>query len=94
MKKIVKISEAQDLVKKFAKDHKWEDLPNIDKFDHLHEELIGMSQHLRYKNQKDRRYWENCPRLGNPRRDRSFWSKFCRGQRRWFESYCSKRCYH
>ena len=50
MKKITKISEAQNFVKKFAKDNKWSDEPNIDKFDHLHEELIEMSKHLRYKN--------------------------------------------
>lgn len=49
MKRIIKISEAQKLVKNFAKSNKWKDEPNIDKFDHLHEELIEMSRHLRYK---------------------------------------------
>jgi NTP pyrophosphatase (non-canonical NTP hydrolase) len=52
-KKIIKISEAQDLVRSFAKDNKWSDEPNIDKFDHLHEELIEMSKLLRYKNSSE-----------------------------------------
>jgi len=47
------IKEAQDFVKKFAEQKGWKDFPNIDKFDHLHEELIGMSQHLRYKSQEE-----------------------------------------
>ncbi len=34
-------------------DNKWSDAPNIDKFDHLHEELIEMSKHLRYKNARE-----------------------------------------
>jgi NTP pyrophosphatase (non-canonical NTP hydrolase) len=29
-------------------------VPNVDKFDHLHEELIEMSQHLRYKSEEER----------------------------------------
>ena len=53
MKKVIKISDAQNVVKKFAKDNKWSDEPNIDKFDHLHEELIEMSKHLRYKSSKE-----------------------------------------
>jgi NTP pyrophosphatase (non-canonical NTP hydrolase) len=53
MKKVIKISEAQNFVKKFTKDNKWSDEPNIDKFDHLHEELIEMSKHLRYKSSKE-----------------------------------------
>jgi|SRR3989344_8575240 len=53
MKKVIKISEAQNLVNSFAKNNKWSDEPNIDKFDHLHEELIEMSKHLRYKNSKE-----------------------------------------
>ena len=53
MKKIIKIAEAQDLVKNFANGNKWSDEPNIDKFDHLHEELIEMSKHLRYKSSKE-----------------------------------------
>ncbi len=53
MKKTVKISDAQKLVKNFAKSNKWSDEPNIDKFDHLHEELIEMSKHLRYKTSKE-----------------------------------------
>ena len=48
------IKEAQKLVKEFAKRNGWKDLPNIDKFDHLHEELIEMSQHLRYKSEEER----------------------------------------
>ncbi|MEY4440950.1 MAG: hypothetical protein RLY49_576 [Candidatus Parcubacteria bacterium] len=53
MKKITKISEAQKFVENFAKNNKWSDKPNIDKFDHLHEELIEMSKHLRYKKSKE-----------------------------------------
>ncbi|MEI8067801.1 MAG: hypothetical protein WCG91_02515 [Candidatus Shapirobacteria bacterium] len=48
------IKEAQKLVKDFANGNKWKDIPNVDKFDHLHEELIEMSQHLRYKTEKER----------------------------------------
>ena len=46
--------EAQDLVKAFAERNHWKDVPNIDKFDHLHEELLEMSQHLRYKDEDER----------------------------------------
>jgi hypothetical protein len=53
MKKVIKISEAHKLVKNFAKGNSWSDEPNIDKFDHLHEELVEMSKHLRYKNSKE-----------------------------------------
>ena len=53
MKKVIKISEAQKFVSDFAKNNAWSDEPNIDKFDHLHEELIEMSKHLRYKNSKE-----------------------------------------
>ena len=53
MKKVTKISDAQKFVKKFALDNKWSDEPNIDKFDHLHEELVEMSRHLRYKSSKE-----------------------------------------
>ena len=52
--KISTIKEAQNLVKSFAKKNNWKDIPNVDKFDHLHEELIEMSQHLRYKSEKER----------------------------------------
>lgn len=48
------IKEAQKIVKNFAKRNKWKDIPNVDKFDHLHEELIEMSQHLRYKSENER----------------------------------------
>jgi NTP pyrophosphatase (non-canonical NTP hydrolase) len=48
------IKEAQLLVKDFATRNNWKDIPNIDKFDHLHEELIEMSQHLRYKSEEER----------------------------------------
>ncbi len=54
MVKIQKIKDAQKLVKNFAKKNNWKDVPNIDKFDHIHEELIEMSQYLRYKNEKQR----------------------------------------
>lgn len=53
MKKVKTIKEAQKLVKDFAARNKWKDFPNIDKFDHLHEELIAMSQHLRYKSKSE-----------------------------------------
>jgi len=49
------MKEAQKLVKYFAERNNWEDVPNIDKFDHLHEELIEMSQHLRYKSEDERK---------------------------------------
>jgi len=52
--KIKTITEAQGLVKSFAERNNWKDVPNIDKFDHLHEELIEMSQHLRYKSEEER----------------------------------------
>lgn len=53
--KITTMKEAQKLVKSFAERNNWKDTPNIDKFDHLHEELIEMSQHLRYKSEEERR---------------------------------------
>jgi NTP pyrophosphatase (non-canonical NTP hydrolase) len=52
--KITTIKEAQNLVKKFAQRNKWKDIPNIDKFDHLHEELLEMSKYLRYKTETER----------------------------------------
>ena len=52
--KIRTIKEAQALVKAFAKRNNWKDVPNVDKFDHLHEELIEMSQHLRYHSEEER----------------------------------------
>lgn len=54
VKTIKTIKDAQKLVKDFAKRNNWEDIPNVDKFDHLHEELIEMSQHLRYKTEEER----------------------------------------
>lgn len=51
----MKISEAQQIVKEFARKNKWKDAPNIDKFDHVHEELVEMSQHLRYKDADGRK---------------------------------------
>ena len=54
LEKIDSIKEAQQLVKDFAQRNNWKDIPNIDKFDHLHEELIEMSQHLRYKSEDER----------------------------------------
>lgn len=53
-KKIQTFIEAQKVVKDFATNNGWRDVPEIDKFDHLHEELIEMSQYLRYKNEKER----------------------------------------
>lgn len=53
-KKISTMKEAQKLVKFFAERNNWKDIPNIDKFDHLHEELLEMSQHLRYKSEEER----------------------------------------
>ena len=53
-KRITRIAEAQKLVREFALRNRWKDSPNIDKFDHLHEELIEMSQHLRYKTESER----------------------------------------
>ena len=49
------IKEAQKIAKDFAERNNWKDTPNIDKFDHLHEELIEMSQHLRYKSEEERK---------------------------------------
>jgi len=54
-KQIATIKDAQKLVKTFAERNNWEDIPNVDKFDHLHEELIEMSQHLRYKSEAERK---------------------------------------
>ena len=48
------IKEAQAVVRKFAADNGWHDHPNIDKIDHLHEELVEMSRLLRYKNKEER----------------------------------------
>jgi NTP pyrophosphatase (non-canonical NTP hydrolase) len=53
-RKVTTIKDAQKLVRKFAADNEWVDLPNVDKFDHLHEELIEMSKHLRYKSEEER----------------------------------------
>jgi len=53
-KHLTTMREAQQLVKFFAERNNWKDVPNIDKFDHLHEELIEMSQHLRYKGEEER----------------------------------------
>ena len=55
MKKIINIYEAQAYVKDFAVNNAWSDEPTIDKFDHLHEELIEMSKHLRYKSTQEMR---------------------------------------
>ena len=54
MKTVKTIRDAQKLVKEFSIRNKWKDVPNIDKFDHLHEELLEMSKYLRYKDEKDR----------------------------------------
>lgn len=52
---IEKIQDAQKFVSQFAINNKWKDEPNIDKFDHLHEELIEMSKILRYKSLEERK---------------------------------------
>lgn len=49
------IKNAQKVVKDFAEKNSWKDEPNIDKFDHIHEELLEMSRHLRYKEADERR---------------------------------------
>ncbi len=51
--KITSIKKAQKIVKDFTIRNGWEDFPNVDKFDHLHEELVEMSQHIRYKTRKE-----------------------------------------
>ncbi|MDF1497379.1 MAG: MazG nucleotide pyrophosphohydrolase domain-containing protein [Patescibacteria group bacterium] len=50
----MQISEAQQIVKSWSNGNGWKDVPNIDKFDHIHEELVEMSQHLRYKSEAER----------------------------------------
>ena len=50
----MKIKEAQKFVKDFSVKLDWDDSPCVDKFDHLHEELIEMSKLLRYKNKEER----------------------------------------
>ena len=67
---ITTIKDAQKLVKQFAERNGWKDLPNIDKFDHLHEELIEMSQHLRYKSEDER------IKIIKEKADYIFWFKF------------------
>ena len=54
-KQITTMKGAQELLKFFAERNNWKDVPNIDKFDHLHEELIEMSQYLRYKSEEERK---------------------------------------
>lgn len=54
MAQVESFADAQRFVKEFAERNGWKDSPNIDKFDHLHEELIEMSQHLRYKPEEER----------------------------------------
>jgi NTP pyrophosphatase (non-canonical NTP hydrolase) len=53
--RITTIKQAQEFLRYFAKRNGWDDSPNLDKFDHLHEELIEMSQHLRYKPGEERK---------------------------------------
>ena len=53
-KQVTTMKGAQELLKFFAERNNWKDVPNIDKFDHIHEELIEMSQHLRYKSEEER----------------------------------------
>jgi NTP pyrophosphatase (non-canonical NTP hydrolase) len=51
----MQLRDAQRAVKEFAERNGWEDKPNIDKFDHVHEELIEMSQYLRYMDEDGRK---------------------------------------
>lgn len=51
---IMEINQAQIEVKNFTHRRQWDDAPSIDKFDHLHEELIEMSRLLRYKSKDER----------------------------------------
>ncbi len=51
---VTTMRDAQKLVKSFAEGNGWKDHPCVDKFDHLHEELIEMSRHLRYKSKEER----------------------------------------
>jgi NTP pyrophosphatase (non-canonical NTP hydrolase) len=53
-KRITKIKEAQQSAKSFARHNHWKNIPNVDKIDHLHEELVEISQYLRYKSEKER----------------------------------------
>ena len=50
----MRIKEAQESVKNFAVKANWDDTPCVDKFDHLHEELVEMSKLLRYKDKGER----------------------------------------
>jgi NTP pyrophosphatase (non-canonical NTP hydrolase) len=54
MEQVKSICKAQEFVRQFAANNRWKDVLNIDKFDHLHEELIEMSKHLRYKSEEER----------------------------------------
>lgn len=47
------IKDCQQVVKEFAERNCWKDFPNIDKIDHLHEELVEISQHIRYKDKEE-----------------------------------------
>lgn len=51
----MELNTAQNIVKEFAKNNQWDDAPCMDKFDHLHEELVEMSQLLRYRDKKERK---------------------------------------
>ncbi len=51
---ITTFEDAQAFVQQFASENGWIDVPNLDKFDHLHEELLEMSRYLRYKDLDER----------------------------------------
>ena len=53
-KEDIAIRDAQKVVENFSKRNGWKDVPNIDKIDHLHEELVEISQYLRYKTEEER----------------------------------------
>ena len=48
------IKEARKSVEAFAERDDWKDILSIDKFGRLHEELIEMSKHLRYRIEEER----------------------------------------
>ena len=51
----MELNTAQNIIREFSRNNQWDDAPCIDKFDHLHEELVEMSQHLRYHSSEERK---------------------------------------
>jgi hypothetical protein len=54
MDDIEDISNAQQFVRRFAIQRNWVDKPNVDKFDHLHEELSEIAAHFVGKTEQTR----------------------------------------